>query len=233
MTRSDARQVKLKSNRLNVNSVTVYNPIIKNLKTVFRNDLPILYSDPEMKNLCPEASINITYKRGKNFRELISPSIFPQAQAESHSKVSKCKSKRCDICQNYLVCKNEFACTVRRKTYKVRGKLCCTSSNVIYLISCKLCMEQYVGSAFKDNFKPSFRVHKSDVITGKDRYGVAKHFLTKCTNGNKAENLEVQLIEQVQEDHYDLEGKLWCREKYWQAQLFTLSHGMNSTWEYQ
>ena len=41
------------------------------------------------------------------------------------------------------------------------------------------------------------------------------------------------LIEQVQEDHYDLEGKLWCREKYWQAQLFTLSHGMNSTWEYQ
>ena len=146
--------------------------------------------------------------------------------------VSKCKSKRCDICQNYLVCKNEFTCTVTGKTYKVRGKLCCTSSNVIYLISCKLCKEQYVGSAFKDNFKPRFRVHKSDVITGKDRCGVAKHFLTKCTNGNKVENIEVQLIEQVREGNYDLEGKLWCREKYWQAQLFTLSHGMNSTWDW-
>ena len=100
---------------------------------------------------------------------------------------------------------------------------------MIYLISCKLCKEQYVGSAFKDNFKPRFRVHKSDVITGKDRYGVAKHFLTKCTNGNKVENIEVQLIEQVQEGNYDLEGRLWCREKYWQIQLFTLSHGMNSS----
>ena len=38
-----------------------------------------------------------------------------------------------------------------------------------------------------------------DVITGNDRCGVAKYFLTKCTNGNKVENIEVQLIEQVQE----------------------------------
>ena len=32
-------------------------------------------------------------------------------------------------------------------------------------------------------------------------------------NGNKAENIEVQLIEQVQEGNYDLEGKFRCREK--------------------
>ena len=82
--------------------------------------MPILYSDPEMKNIFPEGSINITYKRVKGLRELISPSIFPQTQAESHSIVSKCKSKRCDICQNYLVCKNEFTCTITGKTYNVR-----------------------------------------------------------------------------------------------------------------
>ena len=79
--------------------------------------------------------------------------------------------------------------TVTGKTYKVRGKLCCPSSDVIYLISCKLCKEQYVGSVFKDNFKLRLRVHKSDVITGKDRYGVVKHFLTKYTNGNKVKTL--------------------------------------------
>ena len=156
--------------------------------------MPISYSDPEIKNIL-ESSINISYKRGKNLRELISPSMFPQAQVESRSIVSKCKSKRCDICQNCFVCKDEFTCTVTGKTYKVRGKLCCTSSNVIYLIRCKLCKEQYVASGFKDNFKPKFRVHKSDVITDKDRSSVAKHFFTKCTNGNKVPNIEVQLIE--------------------------------------
>ena len=61
---------------------------------------------------------------------------------------------------------------------------------------------------------------KTDVV------GVTKHFLTKCTNGNKLENIEVQLIEQVQESNYDLEGK------YWQVHIFALSHGMNSTWDW-
>ena len=60
-----------------------------------------------MKNIFPESSINVTYKIGKSLRELISPSMFPHAHVESHSMmISKCKSKRCDICQNYLVCKN-------------------------------------------------------------------------------------------------------------------------------
>ena len=63
MSRSDARQVKPKSHRLNVNLFTVYNPIIKNLQTIIRNNLPILYSDHDMKNIFPEGSINVTYKK--------------------------------------------------------------------------------------------------------------------------------------------------------------------------
>ena len=57
MTRSDARQVKPKSHSLNGNLVTIYNPIIKYLENLTRNNLPILYSDPEMKNIFPEGSI--------------------------------------------------------------------------------------------------------------------------------------------------------------------------------
>ena len=74
-----------------------------------------------MKNLFPEGSINIiTYKRDKSFRELISPSMFPQVQVESHSMLSNSESKRFDICQNYFVCKNEFTCTVTSKTESER-----------------------------------------------------------------------------------------------------------------
>ena len=102
---------------------------------------------------------------------------------------------------------------------------------MVYLISCKLCKDQYVGSAYKNNFKSRFRVHKSDINTGKDRLGVVKHVLTKCTDVGRLENIEIHLIEQVEKGDYDVEGKLWCREQYWQAQLFTLSHGMNSTWD--
>ena len=176
---SEARQVKRKITQESFNLVTVYNPLLNNLQKVIKNNWPLLYSDPDMRAVFPEGSINVTYRRWKNLKELISPSSFflqRQLTTKSQSMVSKC-GKKCDICDNFLVCRNEFTCKVTGKTYKVRGNLSCTSANVVYLISCKLCKDQYVGSAYKNNFKPRFRVHKSDINTGKDRCGVAKNFL--------------------------------------------------------
>ena len=46
-------------------------------------------------------------------------------------------------------------------------------------------------------------------------------------SSNPYKFLKIQVIESVQCD-YNLEGKLWERERYWQCQLFTNTHGMNS-----
>ena len=48
-----------------------------------------------MRAVFPEGSINVTYRRGKNLKELISPSLFPQRQltTKSQSTVSKCGKK--------------------------------------------------------------------------------------------------------------------------------------------
>ena len=48
----------------------------------------------EKKNILPEGTIKVTYERGKSLKELSSPSHFLQAQVQSHSMVSKCKSRR-------------------------------------------------------------------------------------------------------------------------------------------
>ena len=114
------------------------------------------------------------------------------------------------------------------KSFKLRRNLCCTISNGTYLISCKLCKERYVGSAFKDNFEPSFWVNKSYVISGKDRCRLAKHFLTKCTDGNKDKNSEVQLIEQVRKGNCEFEKMLWRKVKWCQEKILTRTYRMNS-----
>ena len=62
-----------------------------------------------MKNIFPEGTIHVIYKKDKNWRELISPSLFPKAQVEPHPTVSECKSRRCDIYQIYFVCMNGFS----------------------------------------------------------------------------------------------------------------------------
>ena len=160
-----------------------------------------------------EGSINATCRRRKNLKELISPSLSLQSQLTTKSRfiLSKC-GKIFDSCDNFLVCRNEFTCKITGKTCKVRGNLSCHGADVVSIISCKWCKDQYIASACKNNFKPRFRVHKSNINTIKGRCGVAKHFLTKCTDIGKLWNIKVHLIKQVEESNYD--GKLWCRENY-------------------
>ena len=99
--------------------------------------------------------------------------------------------------------------------------------NVIYLISCTNCNEQYVGSAI--DFKKRSSIHKSDINTKKDRCGVARHFTNKYRDlQNPHAFLKIQPIEQVTvKEERDLDDTLWHREKYWQALLFTNSQEMN------
>ena len=60
------------------------------------------------------------------------------------------------------------------------------------------------------------------------RCWTARHFNTKCIDtSNPHKFLKIQIIESVQCD-YNVEGKLWEKERYWQCQLFTNTHGMNS-----
>ena len=72
----------------------------------------------------------------------------------------------------------------------------CESTNVVYLITCMKCLEQYVGSAIK--FKSRFRIHRSDIKTKKNCCGTARHFNDKwCNSSNPFVYLHVQLIEKV------------------------------------
>ena len=128
-----------------------------------------------------------------------------------------------------MVFENMFTCTVSGKKYFVKGELHCNSCNVIYLVECSNCKQQYIGSAL--NFKQRFRIHKSDIKTNKDRCGTARHFNNVCCHPSNPHNyLKVQLIEQVlcNDADKDIEAILWEREKYWQSQLFTNVYGMNS-----
>ena len=177
-----------------------------------------------MKKIFPPNTIKTLYRREKNLKEILSPSLFPSKAKQIENSITSCN--KCDICKNFLVSDTKFKCKVTGRVYNIRGKLTCNTPNVVYLISCSNCYDQYVGSAL--DFKSRFRIHKSDIKTKKDRCGTARHFNTKCTDSSNSHKfLRIQIIESLQ-CAYNLEGKLWERERYWQCQLFTNTHGMNS-----
>ena len=83
--------------------------MLPNIKIIFKNYLPVLHSNQEMLRIFPENAINVTYKRNKNLKELISPSLLPKIIKENNCSIERC-SRRCDISKNFLVVSNEFTC---------------------------------------------------------------------------------------------------------------------------
>ena len=226
-SREDARKSKPKTNQASkIKFVTKYNLKLPKIDGIIKKNISILHSDDALKTLFPKDCFSTIYKRNKNLKELIAPSIYPKKTNTRKSSIADCNN--CDICKNYMIFDNTFTCTATGKSYFIRGQLNCESINVIYLITCSKCLEQYVGSAVK--FKTRFRIHKSDIKTKKERCGRARHVNSKCYHDiNPFQYLKVQLIEQVHcNDLKNIEDILWDREKYWQSQLFTIAKGMNS-----
>ena len=124
-----------------------------------------------------------------------------------------------------MVFERTFKCTVTGKVYYIKDEMNCESSNIIYLITCMKCLEQYFGSAIK--FKSRFRIHKYDRKTKKDCCGTARHFNNEwCRFSSLFVCLRIQLIEKVYGiyDDCNIEDILWDRAKYW--------HSMNSILTY-
>ena len=112
-----------------------------------------------MLQIFPENTVNVTYKRNKNLKELILPSLFLRTIKENNCSIEQC-DRGCDICKNFLVLSTELTCHATKRKYILR-------KNISYLIPCKCCGKQYIGSA--TGFKERFRIHKSDIHTGKIR----------------------------------------------------------------
>lgn len=77
-----------------------------------------------------------------------------------------------------MISDNIVTCKVSHEKYYINNDYDCNCRNVIYLISCTNCNEQYVGSPV--DFKKRFRMRKSGIYTKKDRRGVPHHCTNNC-----------------------------------------------------
>ena len=90
---------------------------------------------------------------------MLAPSSYLRSVNSQVNIITPCNS--CDICRHYLVAERKFTSKVTGKTYFIKGDLSCNSKNVIYLITCDKCKDEYIGSTVDS--KPRFRVHKSNI----------------------------------------------------------------------
>ena len=101
------------------------------------------------------------FRRPKNLQDyLVRAKLRPVSNRDRGTKGTvHCKSNRCDVC-NYVVPSSSFTRHTYKRSYSINYQLDCNSNNFVYLIICKVCGLQYVGST-STKFRLRFNNHKS------------------------------------------------------------------------
>ena len=81
ISREDARKSKPKTTQVSkIKFVTKHNPKLPKINGIIKKHISILHSDDAIKTLFPKDCFSTIYKRNKNLKELIAPSIYPKKQ---------------------------------------------------------------------------------------------------------------------------------------------------------
>ena len=213
LKRDDLLHPKEKKDCEAVPLVIDYHPNLKDFGSLVRRLFQQL--DSITKNVF-KVSPFVAFRSPKNIRSHLVRAKVPLNNGRVN-KCSKCNDVRCKVCDN-LNESETFTSTVNGSSYFINQKLNCSSINVVYLITCKVCKIQYVGQTCG-----KFRLRWNNYKTCQDKarqghkvpqLSFHKHFLSQGHSG-LLNDAEVKLIDKT--DPFSPTE----REDFWIAKLGT------------
>ena len=87
-----------------------------------------------MLQIFPYNTVNVTYRRNKYLKDLISSSLFHRTIKGNNCSTEKC-NRRYNICTKFLLLSTEFTYYATKRKYKIRGFLTCNTKSIVYLIA--------------------------------------------------------------------------------------------------
>ena len=215
----------LKSNSSKQNNQSVipfvctYNPSLPNIGKIINQywGLFKISASESVRRLFDSKPI-VAYKRPTNIHDMIVHSKMSKRTAPYN--VTKCNRRRCTHCSTIKE-SDCFMSTNTASVHKMNYDLSCTSTAVIYLITCKKCKAQYVGQT-RQKCANRMNSHKYDIVHFPDTFtNVSEHFNSA---GHSIQDFSFMPIEKVTND-----WKRLLKETTWMHVLDTVSpNGMNS-----
>ena len=113
------------------------------IKSIILKNFKLLQNDPDTGRIFSQPPL-IPLKRDKNIGNLLVRSAF---QTSNQPRTFKCARARCKTCP--------FICNVEKlsgpkRSIKITDHFTCTSTNVIYCITCTLCKKLYISEQGDD-----------------------------------------------------------------------------------
>ena len=158
--------------------VSTYNPRNPEIYSQIINDINILKRDTHMNDVLNNYSFIKSKRQPKNLKRLLTRAKF--GQNENTPTITICERPNCGLC-SYLLTGDSYT-TKSGKTLKVKTAMNCEVKNVVYVMICSGCGEEYVGET--NDLRKRTTVHRQHIRDESVRKLKVSGHMEKCTNKN-------------------------------------------------
>jgi len=150
----------------------------------------------------------------------LNPDNTVRSNTNQTFRCKPCDGKKCQSCDIITEC-DSFESTTLNKTFKIKTDCNCSTKDIVYLITCKICKLQYVGETGQ-KLRDRINNHKSTIRTYKHT-PIALHFNSPHHTIHDLSVIPIEVL--TTNNIFDRRS----REYYWQLRLGTMfPKGLNN-----
>ena len=134
-------------------------------------------------------------RQSRSIKQILTRAKFDQSNQDERS-VNRCERPNCGTCP-YLLQGNAYQFKSGH-LFSVRENMTCASQNLIYVIKCSGCGEEYIGQT-GDTLRSRVRVHKQQIKDPSYRCIPLSEHIERCA-GDKSPNFRIFPFYKVMSD---------------------------------
>ena len=204
-----------------------YHPSFAKFKAILSEIHILLTPNEEHRKVFADIPV-VGFKRGKSLKDLLVraklPNIESEQQETTRGSCGHCHYRACKICKDLP--ETETFTGGNGKTYNIAGenKITCRSLNTVYLLTCRTCGLQYVGSTcpeFRERYGNYKSCQKFHLTKSVPQQYLHEHF--SQPGHNRFSDFSFVLIDQGKD-----EKSARKRERFWMYELNSfIPYGLN------
>ena len=174
LDKNTLRTVKKKTEDPVIPYVSTYNPKNPEMYKVIQFNLPILHEDPKMNSILSNFKMIKSKRQPDNLKRLLTKAKFNDRK---YHEVKRCRRPNCGLCI-HLIEGDAFEFKCGRKFY-VHESMTCEVKNVLYVMKCSGCGEEYIGQT-GNYLRKRVTIHNQQIRDPKTRMLYVSGHIDTC-----------------------------------------------------
>ena len=179
--RNQLRQVKQKANDKKITFISTHNPNNKNIFPTIKEVFKTLQNQESTKNIFSSFNLIRSLRQPPNLKRLLTKAKYDSEKTGSY----KCNKPRCRCCL-YIQEGDTHRFKTTQKTFTLKSSFNCDSFNLVYVIICQTCFQEYIGETGEGRtvLRDRVRIYVQHIKNPQYQMLKVEEHLRTCGNGN-------------------------------------------------